>query len=278
MSAPSQRTMIRVVTIIISCLMFVGNIIAQEALSRKHEKLRGPVRTVRVEKAWITLQDGRPVEGSRGLPQLQIFDLNGNKTEITYFQADGSPGVRLVYTFRPSQRLIERIDYDPDGAPKSKHTFIHDENGNIIESVYNSSNGNRLSKAVYSYDEKGHLLGEVLYGADGKPVRHDEFKYKLDEKGNVAERLNYHNSQYVGKTVSTYDAQGNVTERAHYATDGSLLQIMWSHSDWIRLSKESYTYKIDAHGNWTTQTMSLWDPKANAFIALEVVYRTIVYY
>lgn len=258
--------------------MLASDLIAQERMSRKHEGLRGSVRTLYIEKAWITLQNGTPVEGSRGLPQVETFDLNGNKTEISYFQADGSPGVKLAYTYRPGQRIIERIDYDPDGTPASKHTFTYDEKRNIIESIYNHSNGDRASKVVYSYDEKGHVIKQILYGADGKPARYDEFKYKLDEKGNVAERLNYYNSQYTGKTVCTYDAQGNVTETADYAADGSLLQMYRSHSDRQWLAKESDTYEFDSYGNWTKQTKSLWDVKANSFIADEVVYRTIIYY
>ena len=81
-------------SILIGLLVLASDIIAQERMSRKHEELRGPVRTVRIERAWITLQNDNLVEGPRGLPQIDTFDLNGNKTETSYFQTDGSPGVR----------------------------------------------------------------------------------------------------------------------------------------------------------------------------------------
>lgn len=88
--------MIRAVTIIISCLMLAGDITAQESMTRKHEGLHGPVRTLQIERARITVENGTAIEGPHGLSQVHSFDLHGNKVRISYLQADGSTGTELA--------------------------------------------------------------------------------------------------------------------------------------------------------------------------------------
>jgi YD repeat-containing protein len=263
--------------IIIGFLMSAVASGAQERLSLKHEALRGAVRSISVERAGVTIQNKVFIEGPRDR-RFETFDADGNKVSVLYFNSDGVPGVKLVYTAKHERRVIERTNFDPDGTVGSRHTFGYDEGGNVIESVYNDSRGTRSSRMVDEYDDKGHIVKETGYDANDKQFRTDEFKYKLDEKGNVIEKLAYYNSQYTSKTVYTYDAQGNVTEKSHLSTSGLPFQITFSHSDRQLLSKESYTYEFDSHGNWTRQFTSVWDVKANMFVPDEVVYRNIVYY
>jgi protein TonB len=71
-----------------------------------------------------------------------------------------------------------------------------------------------------------------------------------------------------GKEVYKYDEKGNIVEMTMVNADGTLL------------SKEVYTYELDAFGNWTKMTTSvavIEGGKIN-YEPTEVTYRTISYY
>ncbi len=193
--------------IIIGILMSAGSSGAQERLSLKHEGLRGPVRSVSVERAGVTIQNKVFIEGPRGR-RLESYDKAGYKTSITYFNSDGSRGVKLVYTDIPERKVIERTDYDPDGTPGSKHTFGYDDKGNIIKSIYDDRGTKQSARMVDEYDDKGHILKHLGYGADDQIYRTDESKYKFDDKGNVIENLGYVNSEYVVKRSTPTTLKG----------------------------------------------------------------------
>ncbi len=71
-----------------------------------------------------------------------------------------------------------------------------------------------------------------------------------------------------GKEVYNYDARGNIVEMTLTNEDGSLL------------SKETYSYELDAVGNWTKMVTSVAVIEGGkmSFEPTEVTYRTISYF
>ena len=105
-----------------------------------------------------------------------------------------------------------------------------------------SVEGQRVVIEAIAYDVKGTKIENAYYPVPGAAL--------------------------TGKEVYKYDEKGNIVEMTMVNADGTLL------------SKEVYTYELDAFGNWTKMTTSvavLEGGKIN-YEPTEVTYRSISYY
>jgi len=97
-----------------------------ESGNREEDKLKGPVRRVRVETAKITLKDGKWVEGSREILGIATYDPTGKKIDSTTYPLETtSPG---------------------------KQQYLYDDKGNIVEMILLGKDGSVLSKESYKYE------------------------------------------------------------------------------------------------------------------------------
>ena len=82
--------------------------------------------------------------------------------------------------------------------------------------------------------------------------------YKFDDQG----------SGRVEKTVQHTPGEGNLEpdSEEHYNLEG------------VMDEKSEIKYARDAHGNWTSRTVSVWDASSNRMIEVERDTRAIEYY
>lgn len=102
--------------------------------------------------------------------------------------------------------------------------------------------GQRVVLEAVAYDVKGTKIENAYYPVPGAAL--------------------------TGKEVYKYDDKGNIVEMTQVNADGSLL------------SKEVYSYEVDAFGNWTRMTTSVAVMEGGkiTYEPMEVTYRTISYY
>ena len=193
--------------------------------------------------------DLEPVVCSDGyVSWKQEFDVRGNRTKITFCEADCTTPMML-----------------PEGYAGWKQTY--DENGNVVEQCYfNDKNepcedvngvyrwagtyndrGDQLSYRNYGlngklvlqdgkagedrqFDERGNMLESKPIGVDGKPSSSYLIaRYKYDDHDNIVEEALFQangkpglNSENFHKRLSAYNNRNQIVERRYYGTDGKL--------------------------------------------------------
>ena len=162
-----------------------------------------------------------------------IFDLEGNKTEITTYTADNIVSGKIEFSYDAARKLAEKMHYDADGSLRFRETFAH---GKRVGSVEYSAEGSLHTKEIFNYDVKGRLTGRTLYNANGSPVEEAVINY--DAEGNRIEQENLPEKARAGCFDSyVADRQGNkidiYTEGAYtvkriYSAEGDPLEIIFN--------------------------------------------------
>jgi TonB family protein len=234
-------------------LLLGSNSAADKKSDKEQNGLKGPVGSVRVEKAVITRENQKAVEGQRLRESKTRYSGKGQMIEMVLYNGDFIAN-RMVFNQDPQgNTLATYLERSPapssttpaagetqpqNGVKVSKHVFKYDERGNRTEDAVYGEDGTLLSKDVYRYDEKGSNYQVGSFDADGKTTGHMNF---------------------------TYDSQRMIATQYFFGQTGRLTE------------KRSYTYELDGQGNWIKQTTSkildngLSEP-------LEVRYRTIAYF
>jgi hypothetical protein len=244
-----------VIQLLLCFALLIGNVsaAADKKSDKEQDGFKGPVGSVRVEKAEIKNENDKTVEGQRVRSQKILYNEKGEKVEMILYNGEyisrrllfnkDTQGNTLATAFErgnPSASTPTADSSAPqenNGRKAFKHVFKYDERGNRTEDAVYSEDGTLLSKDIYLFDIEGNHFGVK----------------NIDEKG--VER----------STRFMYDSKGVNVTRHFYSQTGK------------RIERRSYTYEFDAQGNWIKQTASkiLDDDKSEP---IEVIYRTISYY
>ena len=96
------------------------------------------------------------------------YNIDGNKTEETIYNLDGSISWRYIYTYGKDACLTEKETYGGE-VYRGKTIFKYDANGNNIEKTYFNASSVLDGTCVFKYDERNNLIekpigdGEILY-------------------------------------------------------------------------------------------------------------------
>jgi antitoxin component YwqK of YwqJK toxin-antitoxin module len=122
---------------------------------------------------------------------------------------------RNTYSFDDQFRLISIVDSSRDIKSNTKYTYNND--GNIVSVVTTTNDSlNDFSQSTahyYLYNETGKpvALWRVINGTDST-----EFRFKLDEKGNVTDEQLYRRGVALDLTYYYYDDRNRVTDIVRY--------------------------------------------------------------
>lgn len=94
--------------------------------NRERDGLRGPVRRLRTEVAKINFEANGPVEGSRSLLELTVYDIGGQR--------------------------IDNKTYPVVSSPIGQETHDYDEQGHLLRTTVRNEKGAILSRTEYSYE------------------------------------------------------------------------------------------------------------------------------
>jgi TonB family protein len=237
--------------VLLFLLLFGANPAAEKS-DRERDGFKNVVGMVRDEVAPITNDSGKPVEGQRSRKQKIKYDEKGNLTAEVFYQNDR---VSNVHFYTPVSRGIrEEVAYDrnppPDRPPSPsqpntveertafKHTYKYDNNGNQVEEIVTTLEGSPVSKEEWKYNAKGQHI--EAQGFDEKGEKTFRGVYAYDAKGMLS-------------TSTLYDSQNKV------------------------VAKKTFTYELDAQGNWVKRITSKTLDNGTAE-PVEAIYRSITYY
>jgi len=151
-----------------------------------------------------------------------------------------------------------------DAGARGDYFYSYDASGNRLELIRNAVSQSRV-KTEFKHDAKGNRIEEVQTTDDGLVGK---TTYAYDSKGRCTEKRLFNKQGMFARRTYTYTADDNPTEEAEYDSKGGLV------------GKQSYSYELDATGNWTKritsrEAMSNGKPVNDP---AEVTYRTITYF
>lgn len=156
---------------------------------RENAGLHGAVRTVRTEIAKISKVSDKLEEGPRRLVSIVTYDMDGQITEWTHYEADGSFKGKGVSLHDALKRRIGATLFGPDGAVSGRNEVTLDAQGKISRVTTFKADGGLLTRTDYAYDSNGNKVESTVYEADGS--QGSRKVYRHDGSGNVIEEIAY---------------------------------------------------------------------------------------
>ncbi len=257
--------------------------------------LRGPVRSLSIFRADLVKQ-GDKWESQAELPiRADRFDRRGNCTERLSYDPDGTLRERAVFLYDARTNEREVLRYGPEnsllgravssyadhGSPTESRSysardvlteqtnFQYDDHGWEIESRTYQPGGELKNRTASRYDVQGNIEEQLWYDAADTLVK--KVVYHRDFRGTLVTRVSFvyaSNSRLSERTDTHFNNNGDPTERIVYVDDGR------------RRHTEMFTYRYDAFGNWTTQTVKrqVVNKNASYFRPARIIFRVFEYY
>ena len=283
-------------TLILSTLIvgLAGFAQAQVRTALEASKLRGAVKSVRVERARLAEVNGESRESARVLLSIDTFDRNGNRTRQAVNDPERSLkwDNRWSHTYDSAKRTI-RTDYFNANRDRTSTgiTTYHDNGQRVVVTQYNPNDSVNHVRELF-YDDKRNKVREILRFPN-QPTHEILFTY--DEHRRVTEEVYKTDGRFDYRNVHTYDDHHNRIRFEVYKADGTSMQILnrrhvydadenivetsnFKRDDSL-LNKETFTYEFDNYGNWikrkTTRQMFT---DGGSTSETEITYREITYY
>ncbi len=257
--------------------------------------LRGPIRSLSIFRADVVKQGDRwesqaelPVRTDRfdrrgNLTERLSYDLDGTLRERTVFLYDARTNEGEVQRYGPENSLVGRIvsSYADHGSPTEARSysardvlteraiFQYDANDREIESYTYQPEGELKHRTASRYDVQGNLEAQLWYDAADTLVK--KVVYHRDFQGTLVTRVSFvyaAGSRLSERTDIHFNNNGDPTERIVYVDDGR------------QRHTEMFTYRYDAFGNWTTQTVKrqVVNKNASYFRPTRIIFRVFEYY
>lgn len=227
---------------------------------------RGRTQETRTEET--TLPDG-----SREVTHLRDSSLDDR--EVTRFDEKGNVAGSRHYD--KNGKLTSETSTLLNGDDEFK---IYDENGRTVLDHQTRGSDDKARFDRWSYDSEGHLVWHLALNSDGELL---SYWYKVGYKSNVSSSDSL---GICGKGLCVsykFDEQGSgllekwvkhipgkcclePDNEQHYNLNGVLDE------------KVEIKYARDAHGNWTSRAVYVWDSPSNRLVEVERDMRTIDYY
>jgi len=218
---------------------------------RDFDGLKGPVKSLTVERATLKRQGKRYVEERRALAERVTYNAEGSRADDEWYSDyDGTLITKNVYRYVGGEKLADAQASDP---------VIH-----IPNSSERIGGGMRpfSEKYRYKYDEQGRV-GEMTIERDGRVRLRVTYAHR---NGRMEMHTRQDGDAVTYRRVDRFDAQGNLVGSTAFNLDPDL-----------GVDKSSYTaYEFDARGNWVKRLKRVsWggEPEVR-----EVQYRTITYF
>jgi TonB family protein len=272
------------------CIFLVHSATSQVVWDINQYRFNGSVNSVRIEKSQISEKEGKAIEAARVLSSEYTFDSRGRliasmicdsggspyvkykatyndsgKVEETYHKPKGDLIDKMVYSYGPDRRLIQKRVEKARDSPASKAVFSYDDKGRIVEKLSTNIKDGDGMKVVYSYYESQGKLEYVGYDLKGTQLSRTIQKY--DKRGRLIEEEFFQSpgSGRVSRWSFVYDALGNIAEETLHLLDA--------------IGGWRYEYQNDSHNNWTKRTTFAVANKGGTVISqpVEITYRAIAY-
>ena len=276
----------------VSLLILIISYTALSQIIKDRTKLKGAPKSAEVEVTRVSQKAGNIAESARVPTANYFFDSNGNLTESTIYNYDGSFYTKYVATFDDNGKkkeeayysskgkLVDKMAYNYDASgrvsekviekgktsPQRTTSLKYDNDGRIIEKISNPVKDRPQSKVGYSYDESNRKIEQRAYDANGDVIGTTTTTF--DGQGRLFRIVNQFTKPFSGswRMELAYDSNGNVSEEKFYVLDG--------------VSAWRYEYELDQNGNWIKRTKLSIENNSGSVESkpIEITYRRITYH
>lgn len=200
--------------LILSCFISLFSLISAQTPGQEKWKMDIIKNGVKSQTQWNHRYKKDKPEKDGYINVKTTYDKNGNIIEELYFK-HGEVHQRMTYSYDENDRKVEYTNIKGDKTLYQQN-FIYDSNGNKIKEI--RFDGSQLNILRYEYKD-GKLLEIKKYDGSGKLNQRRKFSYDGQETTvNIYDEA----SNYEGKVVNTYDANGNLIETVSYSPEGML--------------------------------------------------------
>ncbi len=278
----------------IECIALVVIVAALVCPAQQREKRRfgaptfwGPVRSVRVERAEITNQNGKLIEGPRTLLQTITYSEDGTRRELTVYRPDGAISGKSIDTYEPDGRILETKSFRDNGDPANRMVSSYDDNKRLIERIIYRPDGSVSGRITFAYQDNKRIHRSVSYDQNGVIV--SEVNGTLDLKTHRTQTISQNPSQVVQReTVFTDSPGGQVYEEqvngspalrtlSHPIGNGSSEFIEYSPDGAVQIRQREKS-ELDSHGNSVKDIRLIAKGDSGDFQPVDVIFRSIEYY
>ncbi|MBC7930297.1 MAG: hypothetical protein H7Z38_06970 [Rubrivivax sp.] len=253
---------------------------------RNGDALRGPVQSVRLERAYFFKLDGTTYEGPRRLVAAASYSPDGKRSEQVAYGKDGAQRNRYVHLYDDSGNQLEQSNYDGQNnllsrfvyRPDAGENLTYNGDGTLRQRVRSVWNEKRELIEVRTYDGNGGLLNKKVNTRDA-----DKSVWKTYRADGSLEREIAHSLNYGGPHHSeerTYNPDGSLAARRVSDVDAQVknLEAVVENKDGRPLKKTRATREYDSRRNLIKHTLYRWDDKTAEFEPFAVDYSIITYY
>ncbi|MGI8787404.1 MAG: trypsin-like peptidase domain-containing protein [Pyrinomonadaceae bacterium] len=181
---------------------------------RDKEKLKGLVRKVTEKSPKKEVINGKLYESEPMTTSIYIYDLDGNQTELSLFDAvSGEFGVKYVSTYDENGLKISQIRELRNGK-------VQQTKFNLDDSINNKLYGRRFSGTLGSMEEQG---GMQIYNSEGEMttwyIGGKKLTFSYDSEGRKIESIQWSGEKVQIKTHFRYknDRNGNWIEQYEFS-------------------------------------------------------------
>ena len=269
--------------LLVLCLLSITPVVSQTKTDKDRDGLFGPVKSVEAFLVDFVSRDNGTVEEKTRPWHTTTFNTDGNISERSSYDQNGTITARYVhtydakgrstgyeeyaalldktltiprrhvYTLNGDGRRIEYIVFESNGSVGTRFVYKYDTRGKRIEEQWYAHTGKLGGRTVYTFDENGNETSLTSYQPDGTPGFKNISKY--DSNGNKTESLQYHGNPLRFKILYTYDSKGRILEQETLefnSPPGALLtshgpepgKVVYTYDDDKR-TKEVATYDVD---------------------------------
>lgn len=231
------------------------------------------------------------------------YDPNGNLTEQSVYNQNGSLVERVIREYNDSGFLIREQYFVDDGEPSDEKSYERDDNGLILKefkhyldgsydtTVYFYDSQHRIARTITTSDEgeveqemlneyredrlvknsvsdgEGNLLQTSVYGYD-EAGNSAEFRQTDHETGESIHLVTHYNSAGHKETEISYDEEGDIISQVFYKEDDEGRMISMAEQGDTKNTITDFAY--DDLGNVIQQTEQ--DKDGNLLMSVKRTY------
>lgn len=167
---------------------------------------------------------------------INVFDLEGNKTEDRKYDAQGKLLHTYLYAFNPQGLRSKMNMIGPDGTLIRWIDYMYNQEGLLVEDQSFAADSTPEKRFTYQYDQMGLLIEDISFLGGQMSMR---FTYRYDLNGNKIENLRFDPEGILRKRITySYDDEGRLIEELTFKGADQLID------------KRSYSYINDNQNNW----------------------------
>lgn len=128
------------------------------------------------------------------------------RTKFFDAQAESCTTLRILYQAKAAadrNEVLRYISYDNDVVTEFA-TARYDAAGNRTEENIYLADGSLMYAYEYEYDAAGNITKQAVYDANGTLLNMGQFEYLYDEYGNVLEKTEYQDGDFIALIKYSY--------------------------------------------------------------------------